>query len=69
MLDAGFTHRAEVVEAFEDLHTAEPAQSDAVTGLTEPEPGLEDGVQQIGFVRTADASTLNSGKLINSPCA
>ena len=44
------THRAEVVETLEDLNAAEATQSNAVTGLTEPESGLEDGIQQVGFV-------------------
>ena len=50
-------HRAEVIDPFEDLYTAEPAQGDAVTGLTEPEPGLEHGVQQIAFVDDSHLAT------------
>ena len=41
------SHRTQVLEAIEDLDLAETTQGDSVARLAEPQPDLEDGIQQI----------------------
>ena len=44
------SHRREILDTFHNLHTAEPAECDAVTRLTKPEPGLQHRIQETCFV-------------------
>ena len=47
----------EVLRAFEDLDTAETAQSNTVAGLTEAESGLVDRIHEIRIVDNQDLAT------------
>ena len=43
-------HRQQVFQALQDLDAAESTKSYAITGLSETEADLDDGIQQICFM-------------------
>lgn len=47
-------HWGEVFFALQHTDSTEAAQGDAVARLAEPQPGLENGIEEVGFVDDLD---------------